>query len=352
MRICHVLTSRHGGGLVYAEALARAAEARGDEVEWLVAETLRSTEGAALTRRLALGRPDLIHCHGLRAGLIGALGRAPVVLTPHGSSVLRRTAGARHELAVAAVRSAARRARAVICVGRDELRDLQAILSGQGRKLRLVVNGSRPVPMPSAKERAAARRELGVDPNAPVLAFIARWEPHKDPVLAIRAFEHVRRQLPEARLLMAGDGSLCDEVRRQSVEGVLSLGELPSAHSTLVAADAVLNTSHWEGLSLSLLEAMWLGRPPVAVAVPGNWEAVGDAGVVVDSRDPRALGAAAAALLADPARLEALGTAARRRAERLFDEQRMVDETLAVYDDCSRRPRGQDRRRALEVAAR
>jgi glycosyltransferase involved in cell wall biosynthesis len=353
MRICHLLTNRHGGGLVYAQALAQAVAARGDEVAWLFVDSLLSKEGAALTCRVAFARADLIHCHGVRAGMVAAaFGRGPIVLTPHGSFVIRRTSGVQGRLAVAAVRTAARRARAVICVSRDELRDLQPVLRAQGRKLRLVLNGSRPVPLPSAEDRLAARRGLGIDGTAPVLAFVARVEPHKDPLLAIHAFAHLRELLPEARLLIAGDGSLGGEVRRLNVEGVLALGELRSAHSALVAADVVLNTSHWEGLSLSLLEAMWLGRPVLAVAAAGNREAVGDAGVVIESRDAQTIGVAAASLLADRPLLQALGAAARHRAELLFDGRRMVDETLAVYEDCSRRPAHARVATALKAASR
>jgi glycosyltransferase involved in cell wall biosynthesis len=350
MRICHVLTNEHGGGRVYAEALARGAAARGDEVEWLFAGTRHVYARGA---RRAYAHADVIHCHGFRAALVVAPFSAGLVVTPHGSHLIRRTHGPRRDVALACVRAATHRARVVICVGQDEFGDLQSVLGSQASKLRLILNGSKRVPPPSLEQRLAARRELGIDGDAPVIAFIARLEPHKDPVLAIRAFEHARSLLPSARLIVAGEGSLAEPMRALGLPGVHFLGQVPDVHPVLVAADAVLNTSHWEGMSLSLLEALWCGRPAVAVAAAGNREAIADTGLLVDARDPHEIGAAIARLLGDRGRLDALGARARSRAERLFDEERMVEETLRLYEQVGRRTaRGTGRREPVRVGAR
>ena len=333
MRICHVLTNEHGGGLVYAEALADGAQARGAEVEWLFTGT-RPVPGRAARR--AYARADVIHCHGFRAALVSAPFSNRLVVTPHGSHLIRRTRGARRDCALACIRAATRRTRVVICVGREELDDLRSVLGGQARKLQLILNGSRRVAPPTPEHRLAARRELGIDETAPVLAYVARLEPHKDPMLALHAFKHTLELLPSARLIVAGGGSLEEAIRALGVNGVYLLGELPHVGTVLLAADAVLNTSHWEGMSLSLLEAMWCGRPAVAVAAAGNREVIADSGVLVDARDPHAIGAAVASLLGDRSRLEALGGRARERAERLFDAERMVEETLQLYERCWR----------------
>ena len=348
MRICHVLTNDQGGGRVYAEALARGAQARGAEVEWLFTGTRQVHARAA---RRAYARADVIHCHGFRAALVAAPFSSRLVVTPHGSHVIRRTRGPRRWLALGCVRAATYRATAVVCVGREELDDLKALLGGQARKLQLILNGSRRVAPPTREHRLAARRELGIDEAAPVLAYIARLEPHKDPTLAVRAFEHTLELLPSARLIVAGGGSLAQPIRALGMNGVHLLGQLPDASTVLLAADAVLNTSHWEGMSLSLLEAMWCGRPAVAVAAAGNRETIGDTGVLVESRDPRAIGAAAASLLSNRRRLGSLGARARERAERLFDEDRMVEQTLELYEQCVREAPHRARTRTAPAGA-
>jgi glycosyltransferase involved in cell wall biosynthesis len=111
------------------------------------------------------------------------------------------------------------------------------------------------------------------------------------------------------------------------------LGERDDVDDLLAAADAVVNTSRWEGLSLALLEALWRGRPLVVVDAPGNAEAAGDAGLVVRERDAAAVAAAIERLFAEPRLLEALSGRARARAEACFDERRMVAGTLALYDE-------------------
>lgn len=348
MRICHVLTNEHGGGLVYAEALARGAQARGDEVEWLFTGIRHAYSRPA---RRAYSGADVIHCHGFRAALLAAPFSSRLVVTPHGSHLVRRTRGPKRWFALACVRAATRRARAVVCVGQEELDDLKSLLRGQTHKLQLILNGSRRVAPPTPEQRRAARRALGIDAAAPVLAYIARLEPHKDPVLALRAFEHTLELLPSALLIVAGGGSLEHQIRALGMSSVHLLGELPDAGAVLLAADAVLNTSHWEGMSLSLLEAMWCGRPAVAVAAAGNREAIGDTGVLVESRDPRTIGAAAAALLGDRGRLRSLGAGTRERAERLFDQDRMVAQTLEVYEQCAREARDRPRRQAAPAGA-
>ena len=282
-------------------------------------------------------RADLIHCHGFRAAVVAAPLSRRLVVTPHGSHIVRRTHGPRRWLALASVRAVARRASVVICVGREELHDLQGVLGRRdARKLRLVLNGSSRVAVPTLQDKLDARRAFAIDEAAPVLAYVGRLEPHKEPLLALRSFERTLERLPSARLLLAGDGSLSTAVRELDVDHVHHLGHVDDCGPVLVAADAILNTSRWEGVSLSLLEALWRGRPAVAVAAAGNQETIGDTGVLVDSRDPRAIGEAAAALLGNPDRLASLGARARQRAEVLFDEERMVEQTLDLYEECMR----------------
>jgi glycosyltransferase involved in cell wall biosynthesis len=92
-----------------------------------------------------------------------------------------------------------------------------------------------------------------------------------------------------------------------------------------------------EGLGTSLLDAMCFGRPVVATDAGGIPEAVEDGvtGRVVPVQDPAALAAALVAVLTDPSLRARLGAAGRQRFESRFSADRMVDSTLAVYDELS-----------------
>jgi starch synthase len=94
-----------------------------------------------------------------------------------------------------------------------------------------------------------------------------------------------------------------------------------------------VSASRGEGLPLALVEAMATGLPVIASRVSGHVDTVtdGETGVLVPVDDPAALAAAAAALLADPARARALGAAGRARARRDFSVDRMAAEVAEVY---------------------
>jgi glycosyltransferase involved in cell wall biosynthesis len=105
----------------------------------------------------------------------------------------------------------------------------------------------------------------------------------------------------------------------------------------LAASDVYVQTSQREGFAFSLLEAMVQSIVPVVNDLPENIEAVGDAGLVFG--DEASLVDALRALRDDQAERTSLGVRARGRAEALFDAERMIARTRAVYDEVVSRTR-------------
>jgi len=97
----------------------------------------------------------------------------------------------------------------------------------------------------------------------------------------------------------------------------------------------VLSTDLWEGLPLTILEAMAAGLPVVASRVGGTPEAVedGETGLLVPPKDPVALEEAMYSLLSNPAKAAAMGQAGRERVARYFTLERMVQEIAAIYEE-------------------
>jgi glycosyltransferase involved in cell wall biosynthesis len=175
--------------------------------------------------------------------------------------------------------------------------------------------------------------ELGLASEQPALLFVGGLRYQKNPQLAVEAIRLARLQVPDLVMFVAGGGPLQGELERAAVAGVKLLGERQDVAALLGAVDAVVNTSRWEGLSLALLEALWAGKPLVVTDAPGNAEAAGDAGFVVPNHDPEALASAVVSLFTENGLLERLSRQARGRAERLFSDERMVEETLPLYEE-------------------
>ncbi|HEV2106364.1 MAG TPA: glycosyltransferase [Candidatus Eisenbacteria bacterium] len=190
----------------------------------------------------------------------------------------------------------------------------------------------------AAPAREPARAALGLAPHERAVLSVGSLTPQKAQDVLLAAFATVAARVPEAVLLLAGEGRLEPELRaRHAALGlgarVRFLGARDDVPALMAACDLYVLSSVREGLSVTLLEAMRAGRACVATAVGGNAEAVadGDSGRVVPARDPAALAEAVAGLLADPERLAACGAAGARRFRARFTAARMVRETEAVY---------------------
>ncbi len=193
----------------------------------------------------------------------------------------------------------------------------------------------------------AARVALGVPSDDPVLLYVGRLDLEKSVDRVLLAFERVAATLPAARLLLVGQGTEAERLRRLAAR--LSGGERirflgPRPHEALVlcyrAADLFLFASETETQGLVLAEAAACGLPAVAVGAPGCDEVVrdGDTGALTKS-DPAALGDAAINLLLDPERRRRMGARARQIAVEEFDVRRQIERTLAVYAEAAARAR-------------
>ncbi|HEV8640042.1 MAG TPA: glycosyltransferase [Methylomirabilota bacterium] len=191
----------------------------------------------------------------------------------------------------------------------------------------------------SPGDQAAARRTLGLDPRALVLLYVGRLDREKSVDRIVRAFERVAGTMARARLVLVGQGTRADHLRRLADSLALRdrvhfLGVRP--HDTLPAcyraADLFLFASETETQGLVLAEAAACGVPAVAVDAPGCDEVVrdGETGLLTKA-DPAALAEAAIGLLLDTERRGAMGRRAREIALREFDARLQIDRTLEVY---------------------
>jgi glycosyltransferase involved in cell wall biosynthesis len=169
---------------------------------------------------------------------------------------------------------------------------------------------------------------------------VAALTGHKDIDTLLSAAVLVAARAPEARFVIVGDGE-----RREALQArakalglpgrVIFAGFRADLDALIPAFDVFCLSSKMEGLGTSLLDAMCFARPVVATEAGGIPEAVEDGvtGRLVPVQDPAALAAALAAVIADRTGRERLGAAGRSRFESRFSAERMVDATLAVYEE-------------------
>ncbi|MGH2636009.1 MAG: glycosyltransferase [Actinomycetota bacterium] len=192
---------------------------------------------------------------------------------------------------------------------------------------------------PAPGSSNGVRAELGIADGAPLVGTVANFKAHKAHDVLLRAAVRVRRDVPDVRFVLVGTGPLEDEVRREAHaigvgDQVVFAGFREDVPRVAAAFDVFALPSTYEGLSIALLEAMALGKPPVVTRVGGLPEVVDDgvSGLLVPSGDPEALATQIVRLLRDPKMRADMGEAARRRAG-AFDIRRAVRRTEEVYGE-------------------
>ena len=217
---------------------------------------------------------------------------------------------------------------------------LRADMTAEGwpaHRLGVIHNGIDPGPRVTAADRAAVRGRLGLPADAIVFGTAARLDPVKDLDSALAAFRMMLARAPSCRFVIVGDGPerarLEQLAREAGVAGsMLFTGFRSDVRQLLPAFDTYINSSVYEGVSLTLLEAMAASLPAVATNVGGTPEVVtGDTGLLVPARAPEVLAEAMFALAVSAERRAALGVEARRRVEALFSVDRMVARYLETY---------------------
>lgn len=183
----------------------------------------------------------------------------------------------------------------------------------------------------SESEQRTLRRQLGLAPDTPYAACVARFHSVKDHPTLIRAWQKVHQKKPDARLLLVGDGE--DRRSCEQLAATLDLGESiefwgirDDVPQILRAVDVFTLTSVSEAASLTLLEAMACQCPVVITDVGGNGEHVTDGieGYLVPRGDSEALAQRLTQLLADKNHAKQMGNQARNRVERDFNLSNVI----------------------------
>lgn len=198
-------------------------------------------------------------------------------------------------------------------------------------------DGRRPscvIPLGIELERFTSNRRVL---DGTLVGTIARLAEQKGHRTLLDAVPRVLERHPEVRFAIAGDGELREELERLAepfADRVLMLGHVSEVPDLLASFAVFAFPSHYEGFGLAVVEAQAAGVPVVATPVGGVRETVvdGETGFLVPVGDAEALAERICFCLDHPQDARRLAEAARSRVRERYSEQRMVAETLALYD--------------------
>ena len=295
--------------------------------------------GIARAYRLWRLRPDVVVTSSVDAQVIGHLiafrAGVPHVTVEHGGPGLPRALHRR--LLVRMVAPSVDRVIAVSATQLDELRHL----GFRTDRIVVIPNGI-PAPVPS-RPRAATRAELEIDDDGVLALLVATLRTEKRADVFVEALRRAHASEPRLRGAIVGGGPQLELVRTlagATPDLVRVLGERSDVADLIDAADTVCLTSDFEGLPITVLEAMALSRPLVATRVGGIPEAVteGRTGKLVAPSDPDAFAEALIALANAPAVRRSMGEVARSTYQERYTLEAMVKRYIAVLADVAGGP--------------
>lgn len=188
-------------------------------------------------------------------------------------------------------------------------------------------------------EVASLRKQLALDGAYPALLSVGRLRPQKGHRYLIAAMRRVVERCPSARLIIVGEGPLLGELQALRHElhlddSVVFLGRRDDIREILGVCDIFLFPSLFEGLGVSLLEAMGAGKPCIASNVGPIPELVEDGvtGCLVAPQDTDGLAAAILSLASDPGKAKGMGTRAQAEVCRRFSIDTSVQQLMRTYE--------------------
>ena len=287
---------------------------------------------------------DIVHTHTSKAGYIGRVaakraGTPIMVHTPHGNIFHGYFPLGLTRFFVHLERRAARWTDRIIELterGIDESLE-QGI--GQRSQYRAIFSGIDLQPYAAARAaRETTRGALGVQPGDLLIGAVGRLEPVKGFTYFIAAARNMAERMPNARFIVAGQGSLEDDLRKQANglgDRFRFLGLRDDIPDLMAAMDVLVVPSLNEGMGRVILEAAAAATPAVASNVGGIPEVIadGETGVLVPAQSPEVLAETLERLAAEPERLVRMGEAARKAVVPAFGIEKMVMRIEALYEE-------------------
>jgi glycosyltransferase involved in cell wall biosynthesis len=282
-----------------------------------------------LRRTVKHFKPEIIHSHTFKAGVLARLMffRIPKVHTFHGHLMGDPEFSRRAlQVIINIERRLAKVTKKLITVGEQVSQDLLHVGVGEPHQYISIASEGQSLNFISRK---AARAKLSINTDAPVVLWMARMAPVKNPSLALE----VARLLPEINFLMAGGGELFDQIKAQAPSNVRLLSWVDAAE-VIPAADIFLSTSLNEGIPYSLLEVLSAGVPVVAVESGAIAEVIENGGNgILTSLSATEIANQLSYLFSNPTRRITAGQFALNSSSQSTSVKKMLPAHLFLYNE-------------------
>lgn len=297
----------------------------------------------SLVRRLRRDPVDIIHAHKIGSNCWGAvlsrLLHVPVFVAHEHTWSFEGQPHRRFLDRELIARSAA----AFVAVSRADARRMVEIERIPPEKVRFIANGI-PDP-PGTNGSSDIRRDLGIDPQAPLVGAVATLRPQKALDVLVRATALIVAELPDAKVIVVGGGDEAGAPEEERLRALIAsegledsfilAGRRSDVPDVLEALDLAVLSSDYEGSPLSVMEYMAAGRAVVATSVGGVPDLVEDGvtGFLVEPQDPAALADRVLGLLRDPLQADRMGIAGKARQQSEFSLEATVRRVEELYDE-------------------
>ena len=297
-----------------------------------------------LIKTIKTFKPDVIHTHTAKAGVLGRLasiiaGRGAIrIHTFHGHLLHGYFAGWKTKLVVLIEKFFAKRTHHLIAIGTEVKRELIAAGIGNASQYSVFFPG---LPEPHTVSKTEIRKNLELDPTAIYCTFVGRLTQIKRPDRLLDVAAAMVKREVAIHFLVAGEGELFESSKARAAAEKLPvtfLGWRKDIDDLFAASDIAILSSDNEGIPLTLIQAAQAGLPILAPAVGSISDIVeNDKTGFLTSPQPGAMASALSALATDEALRNRLGAAGKIHAHEFFSLERMLRDHTEIYNRSHRK---------------
>jgi glycosyltransferase involved in cell wall biosynthesis len=299
-----------------------------------------------LSRALRKERPNIVHTHSGKAGILGRLAArragVPIIIHHiHGPSFGPFQGRIANAVFLTAERIAAKATTHFVCSANAMTRRYLAAGIGRPEMYTRVLSGFRIEPFVEARNDPALRASLGLAEDAFVIGKIGRLAPLKGHADLFQAFHSLLARYPQARLLLVGDGPLRAQLQAQAetmnlrakivFAGLVSPAEVPRYVGIM---DCLAHLSHREALSRALPQALAAAKPVIAYDFDGADEVCleGETGFLVRTGNVPSVTRRLLELARDPSLRNRFGQRGQKLVKDQFPVEKMIDQLYHLYE--------------------